>query len=162
MDPYSVSGALVDVCSLALLCHSLARWIALAKFSASCKIANMPTQQLDYFSTLVAEDEHFPLTEASIAVAQHAFPDLDVQHVLDEIDQFGDRLKKRISADASAVQRLQQLKHFFYTELGFGPNPNDFYAPENSYIHHVLQSRWYSYFSSHPDDGAWQSNWFKS
>jgi regulator of sirC expression with transglutaminase-like and TPR domain len=39
------------------------------------------------------------------------------------------------------VQRLQQLKHFFYTELGFGPNPNDFYAPENSYIHHVLQSR---------------------
>ena len=101
----------------------------------------MPTQQLDYFSTLVAEDEHFPLTEAGIAVAQHAFPDLDVQHVLDEIDQFGDRLKKRISADASAVQRLQQLKHFFYTELGFGPNPNDFYAPENSYIHHVLQSR---------------------
>ena len=91
----------------------------------------MPTQQLDYFSTLVAEDEHFPLTEAGIAVAQHAFPDLDVQHVLDEIDQFGDRLKKRISADASAVQRLQQLKHFFYTELGFGPNPNDFYAPEN-------------------------------
>jgi len=101
----------------------------------------MPTQQLDYFSTLVAEDEHFPLTEASIAVAQHAFPDLDVQHVLDEIDQFGDRLKKRISADASAVQRLQQLKHLFFTELGFGPNPNDFYAPENSYIHHILQSR---------------------
>ncbi|NCV65054.1 MAG: hypothetical protein EBW16_02330 [Burkholderiaceae bacterium] len=101
----------------------------------------MPTQQLDYFATLVAEDEHFPLTEACIAVAQHAFPDLDVQHILDEIDQLGDRLKKRISADASAVQRLQQLKHFFYTELGFGPNPNDFYAPENSYLHHVLQSR---------------------
>ncbi len=101
----------------------------------------MPTQQLDYFATLVAEDEHFPLTEVCIAVAQHAFPDLDVQHTLDEIDQVGDRLKKRISADASAVQRLQQLKHFFYTELGFGPNPNDFYAPENSYLHHVLQSR---------------------
>ena len=101
----------------------------------------MPTQQLDYFATLVAEDEHFPLTEACIAVAQHAFPDLDVQHILDEIDQLGDRLKKRISADASAVQRLQQLKHFFYTELGFGPNPNDFYAPENSYLHHVMQSR---------------------
>jgi len=101
----------------------------------------MPTQQLDYFATLVAEDEQLPLTEACVAVAQHAFPDLDVQHILDEIDQLGDRLKKRISVDASAVQRLQQLKHFFYTELGFGPNPNDFYAPENSYLHHVLQSR---------------------
>ena len=67
----------------------------------------MPTQQLDYFATLVAEDEHFPLTAASIAVAQHAFPDLDVQHPLDEIDQLGDRVKKRISADAYAVQRPQ-------------------------------------------------------
>ena len=40
----------------------------------------MPTQQLDYFASLVSEDEHFPLTEAAIAVAQHSYPDLIVQH----------------------------------------------------------------------------------
>jgi regulator of sirC expression with transglutaminase-like and TPR domain len=39
------------------------------------------------------------------------------------------------------MQRLQILKHFFYTELGFGPNPNDFYAPENSYLHYILENR---------------------
>ena len=75
----------------------------------------MPTRQLDYFTPLVAEDDHFPLTEAAIAVAQHAFPDLDVQHTLDEIDALGSKLKKRITADTSQVQRLQLLKHFFYT-----------------------------------------------
>jgi regulator of sirC expression with transglutaminase-like and TPR domain len=101
----------------------------------------MPTRQLDYFTSLVAEDEHFPLTESAIAVAQHAFPDLDVQHTLDEIDALGSKLKKRITADTSQVQRLQLLKHFFYIELGFGPNANDFYAPENSYLHHVMESR---------------------
>jgi regulator of sirC expression with transglutaminase-like and TPR domain len=101
----------------------------------------MPTRQLDYFTSLVAEDEHFPLTESAIAVAQHAFPDLDVQHTLDEIDALGSKLKKRITADTSQVQRLQLLKHFFYAELGFGPNANDFYAPENSYLHHVMESR---------------------
>ena len=101
----------------------------------------MPTRQLDYFTSLVAEDDHFPLTEAAIAVAQHAFPDLDVQHTLDEIDALGSKLKKRITADTSQVQRLQLLKYFFYTELGFGPNANDFYAPENSYLHHVMESR---------------------
>jgi len=73
----------------------------------------MPTRQLDYFTSLVAEDEHFPLTESAIAVAQHAFPDLDVQHTLDEIDALGSKLKKRITADTSQVQRLQLLKHFF-------------------------------------------------
>ena len=101
----------------------------------------MPTRQLDYFTSLVAEDDHFPLTEAAIAVAQHAYPDLDVQGVLDQMDQLGTKLKTRITPDTSQMQRLQILKHFFYTELGFGPNPNDFYAPENSYLHQILRSR---------------------
>ncbi|CAM3645845.1 SirB1 family protein [Polynucleobacter arcticus] len=101
----------------------------------------MPTQQLDYFTSLVAEDEHFPLTEAAVAVAQHAYPDLDVQGVLDKIDQWGNKLKKQITPDTPPVQRLQLLKHFFYNELGFGPNPNDFYAPENSYLHQIIENR---------------------
>ncbi len=101
----------------------------------------MPTQQLDYFTSLVAEDEHFPLTEATVAVAQHAYPDLDVQGVLDQIDQWGNKVKQRITPDTPPIQRLQLLKHFFYNELGFGPNPNDFYAPENSYLHQIIENR---------------------
>jgi regulator of sirC expression with transglutaminase-like and TPR domain len=101
----------------------------------------MPTQQLDYFTSLVAEDEHFPLTEAAVAVAQHAYPDLDVQGVLDQIDQWGNKLKKQITPDTPPMQRLQLLKHFFYNDLGFGPNPNDFYAPENSYLHQIIDNR---------------------
>jgi len=101
----------------------------------------MPTQQLDYFTSLVAEDEHFPLTEAAVAVAQHAYPDLDVQGVLDKIDHWGNKLKKQITPDTPPIQRLQLLKHFFYQELGFGPNPNDFYAPENSYLHQIIENR---------------------
>jgi regulator of sirC expression with transglutaminase-like and TPR domain len=101
----------------------------------------MPTQQLDYFTSLVAEDEHFPLTEAAVAVAQHAYPDLDVQGVLDKIDHWGNKLKKQITSDTPPIQRLQLLKHFFYQELGFGPNQNDFYAPENSYLHQIIENR---------------------
>ena len=101
----------------------------------------MPTHQLDYFTSLVAEDEHLPLTEAAVAVAQHAYPDLDVQGVLDQIDQWGNKLKQRITPDTPPIQRLQLLKHFFYNELGFGPNPNDFYAPENSYLHQIIENR---------------------
>ena len=101
----------------------------------------MPTQQLDYFTSLVAEDQHFPLTEAAIAVAQHAYPDLIVQNVMDEIDLLGDKLKHRISNEMSGLQKLQLLKSYFYKDLGFGPNRNDYYDPDNSYIHSVLQTR---------------------
>ena len=101
----------------------------------------MPTQQLDYFASLVAEDEHFPLTEASIAIGQHAFPDLVVQHVFDELDVLVEKLKYRITSEMAGIQKLQILKNYFYKELGFGPNRNDYYDPNNSYLHTVLETR---------------------
>jgi len=101
----------------------------------------MPTKQLDYFASLVADDTHFPLTEAAIAIAHHAYPDLDVQSVLDDIDLMAEKLKARISGETSQLQRLQHLKHYFFRELGFGPNQNDYYDPKNSYLHSVLDTR---------------------
>ena len=101
----------------------------------------MPTQQLDYFATLVADDDHFPLTEAAIAVAQHAYPDLDVEEVVDEIDGLAQKLHARISKEMSGLQKLQILKLYFYKELGFGPNQNNYYDPDNSYIHSLLKTR---------------------
>jgi hypothetical protein len=90
---------------------------------------------------LVAEDTHFPLTEATIAIGQHAFPDLDVQAVMDTIDTMVVKLQQRFTPETSNLQKLQHLKHFFFTEMGFGLNTNDYYDPENSYLHSVLKSR---------------------
>jgi regulator of sirC expression with transglutaminase-like and TPR domain len=101
----------------------------------------MPTQQLDYFKTLVADDEHFPLTEAAISVGQHAYPALDVQHVLDEIDALVLKLKTRITPETTELQKLQALKYFFFQEMSFTLNANDYYDPENSYLHSVITSR---------------------
>ena len=74
----------------------------------------MPTQQLDYFTSLVAEDEHLPLTEAAIAVAQHAYPDLDVQGVLDHLDQLGNKLKelKFLHIEIENSQDIEFLEEF--------------------------------------------------
>jgi hypothetical protein len=85
------------------------------------KLTHMPTQQLDYFASLVSEDEHFPLTEAAIAAAQHAYPDLIIQNVMDELDLMGDKVKHRVTHEMQDIQKLQILKNFFFKELGFGP-----------------------------------------
>jgi regulator of sirC expression with transglutaminase-like and TPR domain len=39
------------------------------------------------------------------------------------------------------MRKLSVLNQFFYADLGFAGNANNFYAPENSYINEVLQSR---------------------
>lgn len=101
---------------------------------------DMPTP-LDYFATLVAEDESLPLTEAAVALAQDEFPDLDLQATLAEIDALAARLKRRVPVDAGAVHRLRLLNHYFFQELGFGGNVNDYYDPHNSCLNVVLRTR---------------------
>jgi regulator of sirC expression with transglutaminase-like and TPR domain len=96
---------------------------------------------LQYFASLVAEDDGLALTEAAVAVAQDEHPELDPQAVLSEIDQLADRLKRRLPADAMPLQRLRLLNHYFFHELGFTGNVNDYYDPGNSYLHVVMETR---------------------
>jgi regulator of sirC expression with transglutaminase-like and TPR domain len=96
---------------------------------------------LEYFRTLVQSDAQFPLLEAAVSLAQDEYPQLDVQQVLAEVDQLLDRLKRRIPADAPASHRLRMLNHYFFRELHFRGNVNDYYDPGNSYLNVVLHSR---------------------
>jgi regulator of sirC expression with transglutaminase-like and TPR domain len=96
---------------------------------------------LEYFSALVAEDAGFSLLEAAISLAQDDFPQLDPQAVLAEIDTLAHNLKRRIPADAVALQKLRYLNRYFFQELGFAGNVNDYYDPGNSYLHTVLATR---------------------
>ncbi|MGA2551790.1 MAG: tetratricopeptide repeat protein [Burkholderiaceae bacterium] len=99
---------------------------------------------LDYFSTLVAsgdDNESLPLTEAALAVAQDVYPRLDLSAVQLELDRLSATLKRRIPKDASQVQRLRALNAYFFKELGFAGNRNDYYDPDNSYLHRVLERR---------------------
>lgn len=101
---------------------------------------DVPTP-LAYFSSLVQSDEQFPLLEAAACLAQDEYPELDVQRVLGDVDQLLARLKRRLPADAPALQRLRLLNQFFFRELSFGGNLNDYYDPDNSYLNAVLRTR---------------------
>ena len=96
---------------------------------------------LGYFASLVADDASLPLIEAAASIAQDDYPDLDTQGVLAEIDALAHKLRRRIPADAVAVQRLRWLNNFFFQEVGFAGNANNYYDPANSYLHKVLHTR---------------------
>lgn len=96
---------------------------------------------LDYFTALVADDDSLSLVEAAVSIAQDEFPRLDTQAVLAEIDTLAERLRRRIPADAVPVQRLRWLNRFFFQELGFAGNVNNYYDAANSYLNRVLSTR---------------------
>jgi regulator of sirC expression with transglutaminase-like and TPR domain len=96
---------------------------------------------LEYFASLVADDASIALTEAALSLAQDEQPGLDTQDVLLQIDAMAERIKKRLSSDASPVHRLRLLNRYFFQELGFAGNVNDYYDVHNSYVSSVLETR---------------------
>ncbi|MDR5855292.1 SirB1 family protein [Caballeronia sp. LZ062] len=99
------------------------------------------TRILDYFSSLMADDESLPLTEAALSLAQDAYPDVDMQSVLAELDELVVRARRRMPEDADVKQRVEALNRYFFRELGFSSNLNDYYDPDNSYLNAVLRRR---------------------
>lgn len=96
---------------------------------------------LEYFAALVADDATFSVLEAAVAVAQSEYPRLDALEVLAEVDALADRLRRRIPADAAPLQRLRLVNRYFFQELAFAGNVNDYYDPRNSYLPDVLKTR---------------------
>jgi len=99
---------------------------------------------LEYFATLVSppdDGEDIPLTEAALAIAQDIDPRLDLAGAQCDIDRLAATLKARLPADAGQVHKLRLLNRYFFHELGFAGNANDYYDPDNSYLPKVLERR---------------------
>ena len=92
----------------------------------------MMIKSLDYFASLVQQDDCIPLFEAALVLAQDADPQLDLNASQAEVDKLALKLQRRLPSDASHVQKLRMLNHFFYRELGFIGNVNNYYDPNNS------------------------------
>ena len=61
--------------------------------------------------------------------------------MLAQIDALAAQLKRRVPADAVVLQKLRFLNRFFFQDLGFAGNVNDYYDRRNSYVHEVLATR---------------------
>lgn len=96
---------------------------------------------LDYFAALVQDDGSLALTEAAISVAQDIAPSLDIATVSNELDRLAATLRRRLPNAAPKLHKLLALNHFFFRELQFAGNINNYYDPQNSYLHTVLRTR---------------------
>jgi regulator of sirC expression with transglutaminase-like and TPR domain len=100
----------------------------------------LPTP-LEYFASLVQSDAQFPLLETAASLAMDEYPALDIQALLEDVDQLGARLARTVARGDPALERLRALNQFFFVDLGFAGNVNDYYDAENSYLNSVLRTR---------------------
>ena len=90
---------------------------------------------------LSREDGRIELASACLQIAEDAYPGLDVDGYVGEIERFAKRLRARLAPDAAAEDRVIALNEFLFDDLGFSGNVDDYYDPRNSYLNEVLDRR---------------------
>jgi len=93
------------------------------------------------FAALIADEkERYSLAEACLLIAEDAYPGLDVQHYLAEIERMAARLRGRVKG-GDPEEKVIALNQFLFDDLGFTGNADDYYDPRNSYLNEVLDRR---------------------
>lgn len=96
----------------------------------------------DPFAELMRRDEaDIDLGRACLLIARDAYPGLDVEGYLGEIERLAARLKGRLPREGGVEARVVALNEFLYDDLGYSGNAEHYYDPRNSYLNEVLDRR---------------------
>ena len=97
---------------------------------------------LESFAELLArEDLRIDLAHACLMVAQDAYPELDVERYLGEIERMAMRLRGQMPHTLRPEERVAALNEFLFDELGYSGNTEAYYDPRNSYLNEVMDRK---------------------
>jgi len=98
--------------------------------------------RLESFAEAVGrEDGRIDLAQACLMIAQDAYPELEVERYLGEIERMALRLRARMPQSTAAEERINALNEFLFDDLGYRGNADDYYDPRNSYLNDVIDRK---------------------
>ena len=86
-------------------------------------------------------ESDWSLCDLALLAAEHLQPELDRLGYTHKLDDMIGMLAQRVKTSDDLSTKIQQLNHFFYSELGFHNNADDYYNPDNSLLNKVMDAR---------------------
>ena len=96
---------------------------------------------LRQFAEAVGREERIDLARACLMIAEDAYPSLDVEGYVAEIERMAERLRARMPQAQAPEERIVTLNEYLFVELGYRGNADDYYDPRNSYLNEVIDRR---------------------
>jgi len=97
---------------------------------------------LQAFEKILAEkEERIDLAHACLLIAEDAYPGLEVERYLGEIERMAMRLRGRLPKDDGAEERVVALNQYLFEDLGYWGNTEAYYDPRNSYLNEVIDRK---------------------
>ncbi len=97
---------------------------------------------LEPFARAMACDEaRIDLAQACLMIAQDAYPRLDLERYVGEIERVAARLRARLPAACGTEESIVRLNELLFEALGYRGNAQEYYDPRNSYLNDVIDRK---------------------
>jgi regulator of sirC expression with transglutaminase-like and TPR domain len=83
----------------------------------------------------------FDLEDGAFLIAASEYPDLDVALYRKALDNFAGVLRGRLATARTTDEAVKKISSFLFAEVGFQGNVAEYYDPENSYLHRVMDRK---------------------
>jgi len=105
--------------------------------------AEIRSDQLEKLYSLLAgmDDQEFDIEFALAVVSMIEYPDLELSDVTDRLDELVEDVKAHLSDDLTPRARIEQLVKYLFETEGYKGNTRDYYNPDNSFIHKVIDRK---------------------
>jgi regulator of sirC expression with transglutaminase-like and TPR domain len=100
-----------------------------------------PFAESPEFQRLLRQEPGADLSRIALEIARDAYPDLDFEPYLAQIDALAARVRDRCPPLAKIRQVLGQINWVLFVEEGFEGNTDHYYDPRNSYLNEVLDRK---------------------
>lgn len=100
-----------------------------------------PLARQRFYQEVQQPDEAIDLAKAALYMAQEEYPSLEVDTYLNTLDTMADEVRKRLPQEFYPLKVIHCLNNYFFEELGFQGNTQEYYDPRNSYLNQVIERR---------------------
>ena len=83
----------------------------------------------------------FDLATGALLVASTDDPNVDIDGCRANLDRMAEAARRRTPSQAGPLEELNAITDLLFGVIGFSGNRNDYYDPNNSYLHQVLERR---------------------
>ncbi len=96
-------------------------------------------QQLE--NLIESSQDDIDLERGALLIAKYGYPNLELAQYSEILNHFANKLDSKLGSHDDPLEVISIINKYFFQELGFRGNKENYYDPENSYLNRVIDRR---------------------
>ena len=92
-------------------------------------------------SFCLKQGEDLDIEKAALILSQTQYPDINEEAYSAQLDGFAENIRDKVIMASNSEDMLYTVSEYIFSELGFSPNEQNYYDPDNSYFSKVIDRR---------------------